>query len=228
MKDIVHNDIKTAEFSQETKGWENERDTERAKVNVRWFAILILLGVLEWVRRHDVRTAAAISNTSSIMIAIAAFGMTAVEALYLWSPNRVTIHPSIKYITVFGDMGFITLLIHYTGYTQSPFFYVYFIFLISNCLRYGLLMSLYVAALFNILYVIVIGTASDNMILPSVLGGEGIKIIAFWAVAFYGGSVSARIRRQAAQIQVYEETIYELRNSLKDINENKLPEISPS
>ena len=43
------------------------------------------------------------------------------------------------------------------------------------------------------------------------LGGEGLKILAFWAVAIYGGAISGRLRRQAQQLRVYEETIRELR-----------------
>ncbi len=217
MSDNAQIDEHSSAVSEPINGWENERDTERAKVNVRWFAIIILLAVLEWIRRHDDSVAKEISNTVAYGIAAAAFGMTIIESLYLWSSKTLVIYPGVKYITVFGDMSFITLLIHYTGFTQSPFFYVYFIFLISNCLRYGLLMSLYVAGLFNILYVIVLGTAPEAYVKPSVLGGEGIKIIAFWAVAFYGGTVSARIRRQASQIHVYEETIYDLRSRLSDL-----------
>ena len=71
-------------------------------------------------------------------------------------------------------MGFISVLITLTGYTHSPFFFIYFVFLISNCLRYGLLMSLFVAATFNVLYVFVLGFAPASERLPSVLGGEGL------------------------------------------------------
>ncbi len=196
-------------------GWESERDTERAKVNVRWFAVILLFGALMWIRRQGI--------PSIEMPAIVAYGvagaallMTAAEALYLWSPGRTEIPRWLKYVTVFGDMLFISVLIYYTGFTQSPFFFVYFVFLISNCLRYGLVMSLFVAAIFNVLYVIVLGLAPPEARHPSVLGGEGLKIIAFWAVSLYGGSVSARLRRQANQLRVYEETILELRADRRD------------
>ncbi len=191
------------------EGWESERDTERAKVNARWFAIPLLLGALLWIRHHD--PTVHMSNAIVYSLAIASVAMTALEAAYLWQPHRTAIPRWLKYVTVLGDMVFVSILIYYTGFTRSPFFFVYFVLLISNCLRYGLLMSLFVAAAFNLFYVIVLGLAPEEERLPSVLGGEGVKVIAFWAVALYGGAVSARLRRQANQLRVYEETILELR-----------------
>ena len=67
----------------------------------------------------------------------------------------------------------------------------------------------------NVFYVLAIGMAPLPQRLPSVLGGEGVKIVAFWAVALYGGSISARLRRQANQLHVYEETIMELRREAR-------------
>ena len=95
------------------------------------------------------------------------------EAAYLWRPNVTEIPRWLKYVTVLGDMAFVSALIYYTGLAQSPFFFVYFVILISNCLRYGLLMSLYVALLFNVMYVVVLGLAPSGAVQPSVLGGEG-------------------------------------------------------
>ncbi|HLK56149.1 MAG TPA: hypothetical protein VKU00_06280 [Chthonomonadaceae bacterium] len=191
-------------------GWESERDTERSKVTVRWFAIALLFAAILWVRHEDPDV--HLSNRVLLALVGGALAMTALEAFYLWRPGRTTIPPFLKYLTVFGDMTFITVLLFYTGYARSPFFFVYFVFLISNCLRYGLLMSLYVAALFNGMYVLVLARAPAGE--ASVLGGEGVKIVAFWAVALYGGAISARLRRQANQLRVYEETIAELRARL--------------
>ncbi|HZT42049.1 MAG TPA: hypothetical protein VFA07_07655 [Chthonomonadaceae bacterium] len=196
-------------------GWESERDTERAKVNARWIAIVLLFGVLQWIRRHT-HSYGAIPMSDALAYGItgAALAMTTLEALYLWTPGRAAIPRWLKYVTVLGDMVFVSVLIYYTGFTQSPFFFVYFVLLISNCLRYGLLMSLFVAAAFNILYAAALGSAPAGAVHPSVLGGEGLKILAFWAVALYGGAVSARLRRQANQLRVYEETILDLRARL--------------
>lgn len=193
-------------------GWESERDTERAKISVRGMAIALLLGALLWIRAHT--QAVQISNAAIAGLAGTAALMTVAEALYLWRPQGDSIPRWFKYVTVFGDMAFVSVLIYDTGGAQSPFFYVYFVFLISNCLRYGLLMSLFIAFTVNVLYVVVLSLMPLAQRQASVLGGEGLKILAFWAVAFYGGSVSARLRRQATQLRVYEETLLELRSRL--------------
>jgi hypothetical protein len=210
-----------------TYGWESERDTERSKVNARWFATLILFAVAEWIRRHDPMVEAQLTNRILYSCTVAAFLMTAIEAAYLWHPSVTEIPRWLKYVTVVGDMTFISALIYYTGFNQSPFFFVYFVFLISNCLRYGLVMSLFVAGVFNLFYVFVLGLAPKEELKPSVLGGEGLKILAFWLTAFYGGTISARLRRQAAQLRVYEETIGELRAELKARTSETPAEESP-
>ena len=195
------------------EGWESERDTERAKINIRGMAIILLLCAALWIRAQSPRV--HLSNAALAGIVGAAILMTVLEAAYLWSPGRVRIPRGFKYVTVFGDMAFVSLLIYDTGGAQSPFFFVYFVFLISNCLRYGLLMSLFIALTVNVLYVVVLGLAPSPSRTASTLGGEGLKILAFWVTAFYGGSVSSRLRRQAGQLRVYEETILELRAQQK-------------
>lgn len=208
----------TTPSSDVIEGWESERDSERAKVTARWFAILVLLVALFWIRRHDPVVNAQVSRLTAWELALAAVLMTTAEAIYLWKPERLQIPRWLKYVTVFADMVFISVLVSLTGYTRSPFFFVYFVFLISNCLRYGLFMSLFVAAVFNVLYVFVLGFAPEVERPASVLGGEGLKIVAFWAVALYGGAISARIRRQGNQLRVYEETIREQRARIAELN----------
>ena len=199
-----------------SEGWESERDTERAKISIRVMAIAILLGTAFWLRRHDVGV--TISNFVLLGLAVGAGMMTLLETLYLYRPGCVTIPRRFKYLTVAGDMVFVSILIFTTGCARSPFFFVYFVFLISNCLRYGLRMSLFVALMFNICYALVLGLAPTTESQASVQGGEGLKFLAFWAIAFYGGSVSERFRRQANQLRVYEESLLELRARLKAVS----------
>lgn len=61
-------------------GWESERDTERAKVNVRWFATLALYGVMLYLRRHDPVIRANVTARFMWEILGAAVIMTALEA----------------------------------------------------------------------------------------------------------------------------------------------------
>lgn len=196
-------------------GWERERDTERAKAYIRWFAIPILFGMMLHIRSHDAQVLARTPTSLVYGLVIAGIVLAALETAYLWRPGLEEIPPAFKFVSIGLDIAFLSVLIHYTGFTQSPYFFVYFVVLISNCLRYGLGVSLYVALMFNVLYAVTLGLAPPGEVKPSVLGGEGLKILAFWATAFYGGSVSARLRRQANQLRVYEETILGLRAQLR-------------
>lgn len=184
-------------------GIETECQTERSKAIARWFMLAALAPLL--LRLTDHRTA-------WVVVGIAA-AVCLAHTVYLFRIREC--HPGYKYLTVGLDLALLTVGIYLTGGSQSPFFFVYFLVLVSNCIRYGLLMSLYIAALVNVLYVGAL-LALPPM-LPSVVGGEGLKILAFWAVALYGGAVSARIRRQAYEVASYEETIGELRARVAEL-----------
>jgi hypothetical protein len=168
---------------------------------------VILAGLLHWQRRNGL---IELPNSTYLGLVGGIALINLWHTLYLFRVRECP--PVYKYLTVGLDLAFLTLTIRFTGFNQSPFFYVYFVVLVSNCIRYGLLMSLYIAVLVNVLYASTLSAAGD--LPPTVLGGEGLKILAFWGVALYGGAVAARIRRQTHEIAAYEETIAELKAEL--------------
>ncbi len=185
---------------------DDELEIERSKTIARWIGISILTAVLYSQR--------AIYGAQAMAALWMVFGAAAfvnlIHSLYLFRAGSCP--PYYKYFSVAVDMVVITLTIRYTGFSRSPFFFAYFMVLISNSIRYGLLMSLFIAILVNVLYVAVLSL--DRPMEPSVLGGEGLKILAFWGVAMYGGVIAARMRRQAFEISACEQTIFELREQL--------------
>ncbi len=191
-------------------GIESECQTERSKTIARWFGIVILTLLMSWQRKHGM--AAGLTTEAFYGIVGGVVFINLAHSLYLFRAKECP--RAYKYVSVGLDVLFLSATIRFTGFNQSPFFFVYFVLLISNCIRYGLLMSLFIAAAVNVCYAIVLSMAPE--LPPTVLGGEGLKVIAFWAVAFYGGSVSARIRRQAFELSTYEETIAELRSKLEE------------
>jgi hypothetical protein len=190
-------------------GLESECQIERSKVVARWFIIGILAALAQWQRAQGailmpVATYASIIGGAALV--------NIFHTLYLFRIQHCPL--PYKYISTALDLIFVTVLIYASGFNESPFFYVYFIVLVSNCIRYGLAMSLYIAVLVNVLYAVTLSLAPQQL-RPTVLGGEGLKILAFWGVALYGGAVAARIRRQILEIASYEETIAELREELR-------------
>ncbi|HVF10496.1 MAG TPA: hypothetical protein VNA16_06825, partial [Abditibacteriaceae bacterium] len=189
-------------------GLESELQTERSKTAARWFVIAIMAMVVYRQQQQGVLV-------MPLRVFFFLLGSTVVinlaHSFYLLRARACS--PLYKYLSVGLDLLFVTFTIRYTGFNQSPFFYIYFLILVSNCIRYGLVMSLYIGLLVNVLYVIVLSFAPE--LRPTVLGGEGLKILAFWGVALYGGAVSARMRRQSFEIADYEETIFDLREALR-------------
>jgi hypothetical protein len=113
----------------------------------------------------------------------------------------------LRYVTTGTDLALLSALVVFSGGSGSPFYYVYFIVLVSNSIRYGMAMALFVALAFNVAYVgvLVLAPAGDD------LTAEGVKILTFWGVALYAGYLATRFQRQARILRAYEETIADLR-----------------
>lgn len=181
----------------------DERQIEANKVAVRWLVAAVLVVGALYLRRSG-----AIETPLTVIIGLAA-GLAAAN---LWF-SAILRHGAprwLRYVTTATDLVLISLLVGSTGGSGSPFYYVYFIVLVSNSIRYGMSMAVFVALVFNVAYVVAL--------LLHPIGGdltmEGVKILAFWSVALYAGYLATRFHRQARILQAYEETIAELRARL--------------
>ena len=179
---------------------DDERRIEQSKVTIRWIVAAVLFAGAVYLRRGG-----SIDTSWGIIVGLAAgvallnLGFSAV--LRQGAPSR------LRYLTTGGDIALTSLLVAYSGGSGSPFYYVYFIILVSNSIRYGMAMALFVALLFNVGYVAVLVARPVGGDLPL----EGVKILAFWGVALYAGYLATRFQRQARILEAYEETIAGLR-----------------
>ncbi len=179
---------------------DDERRIEQSKVTIRWIVAAVLFAGAAYLRRSgSIDTPWAIIVGLAAVVALLNLGFSAV--LRRGAP------PWLRYVTTAGDIALTSLLVAYSGGSGSPFYYVYFIILVSNSIRYGMAMALFVALLFNVGYVAVL--------LARPVGGdltlEGVKILAFWGIALYAGYLATRFQRQARILEAYEETIAGLR-----------------
>jgi hypothetical protein len=178
----------------------DERRTEQSKVTVRWLVAAVLLLASVYLRRAG---AIQVSWTVILLLTagVAAANVAASAILRRGAPAW------LRYASTGTDLLLISLLVGSTGGSASPFYYAYFIVLVSNSIRYGMRMAIFVALLYNIAYVAVL--------LVHPVGGdlttEGVKILAFWGVALYAGYLATRFHRQARILEAYEETIAGLR-----------------
>ncbi len=183
-----------------------EQQIERSKVVVRWIIAASLLAGVAYLKRQG-----AIPIPWSV-IGLLTLVVAALNGLY-WTILQRSAPPWLKYLSSGTDLVLISLLVGYTGGSASVFAVAYFLVLVSNSIRYGMGMALYVAALYNIAYVGVLVVAPPAGELPV----EAMKILAFWGVALYAGYLASRFQRQTRILESYEETIAQLRMEISTL-----------
>jgi hypothetical protein len=187
-----------------TGGADLDRRTEQSKVVVRWIVVAVALTAVIYMRRTGtVATPGAV--IAALTAGVAALNLGFAAALRRGAPRW------LRYVTTGSDLAVISVLVAYSGGSASPFYYLYFIVLVSNAVRYGMAMAIFVALGFNVAYV---GVLLARPVAD--LTAEGAKVLAFWGVALYAGYLAARFQRQARLLQAYEETILSLRAQLAD------------
>lgn len=184
---------------------DDERRIEQSKVTIRWIVAVVVFAGAAYLRRSG-----SIDTSWSVI-----FGLTAAVVLLNLGFSAVLRRGApgtraagrLRYATTGSDLVLTSLLVGYTGGSASPFYYVYFIILVSNSIRYGMSMAVFVALVYNVAYValLLIRPIEGDLTL------EGVKILAFWGVALYAGYLATRFQRQARILQAYEETIASLR-----------------
>lgn len=189
-------------------GAEDEQRTEQSKVTIRWIVVTVALAAVAYMRRTG-----TVDTPWAVIIALTA-GVAALNLGFSLLLRRGAAAPGgnirwLRYVTTGSDLAMISVLVAYSGGSASPFYYVYFIVLVSNAVRYGMAMAIFVALAYNIAYVVVLlaRPVTDLTV-------EGAKILAFWGVALYAGYLAARFQRQTRILQAYEETILSLRAQL--------------
>ncbi|HEY3246676.1 MAG TPA: hypothetical protein VGK88_00110 [bacterium] len=177
-----------------------EQQIERSKVAVRWLVATVLFVAVAYLKRAGL-LAVSWPSILGLAGAIAALNVAYTVVLRSGAPWW------LKYVTTGTDLLILSLLVWFTGGSASVFYYAYFIVLVSNSIRYGMPMALYVATVYNIAYVVVLLFTPPS----GDLTVEAVKILTFWGIALYAGYLAMRFQRQNRILQSYEETIAQLR-----------------
>lgn len=180
-----------------------EQQIERSKVVVRWIVAATLFGAVTYLKR-----AGSVAIPWSTVLGLTA--AVAVLNLVYWNILRRSAPRWLKYVTTATDLALISLLVLFTGGSGSVFYVAYFVVLVSNSIRYGMGMALYVATIYNLTYVAVLAFVPPAGDLTT----EAVKVLAFWGVALYAGYLAMRFQRYARILESYEETIARLRAQL--------------
>ncbi len=180
-----------------------EQQIERSKVLVRWIVAASLFAAVAYLKRQG-----QITIPSSTILTLT--GVVAALNVIYGRILRSGAPPGLKFVTTATDLALLSALVFFTGGSGSVFYFAYFIVLVSNSIRYGMALALYVAIIYNLTYVGVLLFAPP----AGDLTVEAVKILAFWGVALYAGYLAMRFQRQARVLESYEETIARLRAEL--------------
>jgi hypothetical protein len=180
-----------------------EQQIERSKVVVRWIVGGALFGSVAYLKSRGqllVPWSTVLALTAALVLLNVGYGRILRRGAPAW----------LKYITTTTDLILLSFLVFFTGGAGSVFYFAYFIVLVSNSIRYGMGLAVFVATVYNLTYVAVLSWRPPG----SDLTVEAVKILTFWGVALYAGYLAMRFQRQTRILESYEGTIARLRAEL--------------
>lgn len=172
-----------------------ELKNELNKSNVRWFLIVLVSAYLIYRLRIGEWPPGTVSG--HIFISLLASGFSVLNLFLVLLLLRIrkrdgTLHPAVKYLSMGADLLVISLIIPVTGGTDSMFYLIYFIVIISNGMRYGIRSAIAALLLANFFYVITLALFRyPELRLPD-MSREALKIAGVWLVGLYIGYLSRR------------------------------------
>ena len=112
---------------------------ELSKVNVRWALLLLVAGYFLSLYLSDEKQSRFPVLYISVLFTVTfVFNLIYNYYLYALRKKERLLHPSLKYLTMVYDLVVVTLLLYPTGGSDSMFFILYFVVLLSNGMRYGM------------------------------------------------------------------------------------------
>ena len=113
-------------------------------------------------------------------------------------------HPIVKYCTMVIDLLTVAFVLIPTGGSESMFFVINYVVIVSNGLRYGMRVALVGTIAFNIFYVGVLAFQyyPDKDIANA--QNEILKVAGFWLVGIYTGYLSRRFQILQGEVEKYQ------------------------
>jgi len=185
---------------------------EKNKAGVRWLILFILVPYLSYL----LLTGRSIEIGQEHIfnwyyIGTLALFVTLVNTIVMLILRRAlvqnSIHPSIKYLTMFSDFLAVALVMLPTGGSDSMFFVLNFVVIVSNGLRYGIRISLAGTLVMNLFYIGVIAYQyyPDQQIVG--IQKEILKLGGFWLVGIYTGYLALRFETLRGEVEHYQKLL---------------------
>lgn len=196
----------------EKAAWELKN--EKNKAGVRWLLVVLIGGYLGSLLQNGGVLPGADRLFSWYYIgAVTAFVAIlnlAVTLYILRAKDQGTFHPAVKYLTMVTDLVAVSLVLLPTGGSESMFFLVYFVIIVSNALRYGMRLAVLGVLVFNILYVLVLAYQyAPNFEIPG-FQKEVLKVSGVWLIGLYTGYLARRFEMLQGEVEKYQKLLASL------------------
>ncbi len=196
----------------EKAAWEIRN--EKNKAGVRWLLIFIIVPYLSYllftgksveIGHENIFNWYYVLSVASFIISVNLF----VTFLLLRAVKKGMIQPSVKYYTMIADFLAVALVMIPTGGSESMFFTINYIVIVSNSLRYGLRIAILGTIVMNIFYIGVLAFQyyPDKEIVG--VQKEILKVGGFWLVGIYTGYLSMRFEILRGEIEHYQKLLAE-------------------
>ncbi|MBX7058041.1 MAG: hypothetical protein K1X75_08230 [Leptospirales bacterium] len=196
-------------LAAERAAW--ELHNEKNKANVRWLLLLLIGGYLLYLlRTNQAEEVGANRLFNGYFIAELIGGMSLVNALVgilltRVRRGRMAMPAWLKYFTMIVDLSAVSIVLAPTGGSNSMFFVVYFVILVSNSLRYGMRLALLGLFVFNAMYFGILLYQYYPELHPPRFHAELLKISGVWIVGLYTGYVARRFSILQGEVHRYEQ-----------------------
>jgi hypothetical protein len=193
----------------EKAAWEIKN--EKNKASVRWLLVFVIGGYFGYLISQPESVRGPFLNWFYVgaVTAFVAIVNLAVTLLILEGGKTGQFYPFVKYATMLADLAAISLALVFTGGSESMFFPVYFVVIVSNSLRYGMRLAITGVAAFNVMYVLVlVHQYYPHMNIPG-FQKELLKVGGFWLIGLYTGYLSRRFEMLQGEVEKYERLLKE-------------------
>jgi hypothetical protein len=196
----------------ERVNWEIKN--EKNKVGVRWLLFFIIVPYLSFLLATDRATEIGTAHIFNWYYIISVALFVALSNIWVtWIIHRAVrtseLNPSVKYLTMVADFLAVALVMIPTGGSDSMFFVINFVVIVSNGLRYGLRIAILGTIVMNVFYIGIIGfqTYPDRELAN--VQKELLKLGGFWLVGIYTGYLSLRFEILRGEVDHYQKLLAE-------------------
>jgi|JI8StandDraft_1071087.scaffolds.fasta_scaffold49285_2 hypothetical protein len=197
-------------LTKEKSAWEIRN--EKNKAGVRWLLFFIIVPYLSFLlitgRSAEIGHEYIFNWYYIISLAVFVAVVNLIVTLLLMRAKKNSyLHPSVKYYTMIADFFAVAMVMVPTGGSDSMFFVINYIVIVSNGLRYGLRISILGTIVMNLFYICIIAFQyfPDQEIVG--VQKEFLKLGGFWLVGIYTGYLSLRFEVLRGEVEHYQKLL---------------------